>query len=568
MLSLHIELLTGRYVATSYDDRGRAEWPPHPARVFSMLVDTWAQEGAPEGALGGLPEATPVGDPAERAALEWLEAQGAPALAVGDADRRDVVTVFVPVNDTAVVEAFDDAALAVDEAQARAAAAEQRAVTGGKAEGKEAAKLRKEADTKRAALEARMRAAVQAGPKDASKDALAAARGLLPEGRKRQARTFPSVTPREPRFTLTWTAAEPDEQQLAALDRLAARAHRLGHSATLISARFDRSAADLTLVPQPRGDHMLRVPRPGQTGMLEQEHAWHQQVQPRVLPCAFQAYGPPEVNVEPTPEPAVFDDDWIVLRRVSGLSLPLTRVVDVAMAVRGGLLKHARDPRAPMLAGHAPDGAPLDGAHLAIVPLPFVGAEHADGTLKGVALLLPRDTPTAERHALWAALARWEEAASDDPEEREIAAFVRGGLELRFERLTEPDRRTTLQPATWCRASRRWATVTPVALDRNPGNLYGEAWKRAYDNAAACVSDAVVRLGLPAPTAVELSLPHPVSGSRPVRDFGPYPAKEGRTRRVLVHAVLDFERPVRGPILLGAGRFFGLGLLRPVGEGA
>ena len=32
MLALRIELLTGRYVATAYDDRNTAEWPPHPAR--------------------------------------------------------------------------------------------------------------------------------------------------------------------------------------------------------------------------------------------------------------------------------------------------------------------------------------------------------------------------------------------------------------------------------------------------------------------------------------------------------------------------------------------------------
>ena len=40
MFAIRVECLTGRYVATAYDDRSRAEWPPHPARLFSALVAT------------------------------------------------------------------------------------------------------------------------------------------------------------------------------------------------------------------------------------------------------------------------------------------------------------------------------------------------------------------------------------------------------------------------------------------------------------------------------------------------------------------------------------------------
>ena len=35
-------------------------------------------------------------------------------------------------------------------------------------------------------------------------------------------------------------------------------------------------------------------------------------------------------------------------------------------------------------------------------------------------------------------------------------------------------------------------------------------------------------------------------------------------RRQLVHASLTFEHPVAGPLMLGTGRFLGLGLMRPV----
>ena len=38
MLAIRIDLLAERYTATEFNDRNRAEWPPHPGRLFSALV--------------------------------------------------------------------------------------------------------------------------------------------------------------------------------------------------------------------------------------------------------------------------------------------------------------------------------------------------------------------------------------------------------------------------------------------------------------------------------------------------------------------------------------------------
>src|SRR3989304_2852312 len=94
MLSIEVELLGGRYAATEHNDRSRAEWPPHPARLFSALV-------------AALHDREPVGHPAGEALL-WLEQQDAPQLDVDlDVDegigRREVRAVFVPVNDVTLV---------------------------------------------------------------------------------------------------------------------------------------------------------------------------------------------------------------------------------------------------------------------------------------------------------------------------------------------------------------------------------------------------------------------------------------------------------------------------------
>lgn len=89
MFAIEVEYLLGRAVASDPSQRDRAEWPPHPTRLFSALVDALAD----------------VSDAAERgrgeAALRWLERESPPEIAasVDDVSMRTVVKHFVPIND-------------------------------------------------------------------------------------------------------------------------------------------------------------------------------------------------------------------------------------------------------------------------------------------------------------------------------------------------------------------------------------------------------------------------------------------------------------------------------------
>jgi CRISPR-associated protein Csb2 len=127
--------------------------------------------------------------------------------------------------------------------------------------------------------------------------------------------------------------------------------------------------------------------------------------------------------------------------------------------------------------------------------------------------------------------------------------------------------KAALDPTRWCRASTRFVTATPIALDKNPGNLRsnqdGTARKAAVE-AQQNISDACLRVVGVRPSSVEVSLAPLLLGAQHVRDFLPWPGRPGRTPRVRVHADIRFEAPVRGPLLLGAGRYFGLGLCMPV----
>src|SRR5690606_945380 len=107
MIAIDVEFLTGRYVATSYNDRSRAEWPPHPARLFSALVAAWAEDDEPDEDAAG--------------ALDWLAAAGAPEIVADPNDsvsRRTVMNVYVPDIGASLVPAVHGAFADADDAHA------------------------------------------------------------------------------------------------------------------------------------------------------------------------------------------------------------------------------------------------------------------------------------------------------------------------------------------------------------------------------------------------------------------------------------------------------------------
>lgn len=533
MLALRIDFLTGRCVATAYNDRNSAEWPPHPARVFSALAATWADSDAP--------------DAAERAALEWLEGAGPPMLTATDASRRTVVTHYVPTNDAAPYNS-DPQTLAdtLSEASTALAAADQR---GG---GKE----KKDRDK---ALRAFL-------------NAIGKATELLPEHRVRQPRSFPSVTPEDPVVHMVWDAT-PTTEHREALAQLAQRVVRVGHSSSLVACAVVGTSPEPSWYPAPDGQEVLRIPSAGQLAALQREHERHKGSEPRVLPCRFVRYRRGRPGQEPVVRQPVLDSKWEVFRRVGGPRLPITRTVELASAVRGALLKYADDPPPEVLSGHRQDGTPSQSPHVAILPLPFVASRHADGALLGVAVVMPRNVTDADRMATLRAIGKWEqEHRAEDEDEDEPTLRVHlgstGVVELERVAWGEPPL-TNLKSRTWCRPSRSWISVTPVALDRHPGDLYARDHQKseeAHRAAAETVARSCENIGLPVPRSVTILPSATVPGSEKARRFPVFPPADGRTRRFLVHARLLFAEPVRGPLLLGAGRYLGLGLFRPLDD--
>jgi len=552
MLALALHYLNGWAMAAADGAKKEAaEWPPHPDRVFMALAAAYFE--------------TDDGDKAaEHAALEWLESLPPPALAASGREERRVVTHFVPVNDPGI---------------------------SGK---KKIIELAQAANPSLGAL----------------KDA-----GLshLPEFRSRQPRSFPVAVPHHPVAHLIWPDAEPTAPQRAALAGLCRKVTHVGHSASLVSAWLDeaRPLPPPTLVPgETLGGARLRVPSPGRLAYLAQhcgrdqairwadldaaiadlkgriksapgpvkktlkaEQARQEEVMSeefpegapvsaldpklfRPAPGRWQGYGPFVEETKDAIRGSAFDRNLVVLR-LSGHGLPLVSTLKLMTALRNMVMKQcATQPPPEWLSGHGADAKATPKAHLAFLPLPFVGDPHADGRIMGVALALPQDLDPEEAADCLGDLLR-----DEDGQPRTHHLFDGRWFDCTVELTRSPPPQKNLQTQVWTGPSRRWASVTPVVLDRHFDG------KDKWDQAAESIKTACERSGLPRPTEVLL---HPVSmftGVPRASDFPPLTRKSDGGRMHHSHAVLLFAEPVEGPVLIGAGRFRGYGLCRPLAQG-
>lgn len=539
MLAIQVRLLAGRYVATKFDDRDRAEWPPHPARIFAAAVSAWADTESPNAE--------------ERAALEWWESLGDPQVTCSDPEQvaeRGVVTHYVPVNDATALSRDSAGAYA----QLTAALEARRAA-------EEADPKRREQAIQRA-TRAESKARAQAAALAAGSSAPVSGLQVLPDQRIRQARTFPSVTPSDDVILYTWPQADGASPYVPALDAVLSRVARLGHSSSPVDiAVVSGTDAAATLEPSDAGDLSLRTVAPGQLAALEDAYAEHQGREPRILPVNLARYR--RRRETPGPPPAtVFDPDRWLLFECSPRR-PLLSAPALTRALRDAIMAYSDQPPPEIITGHRPDPeltrtAPSDQPHAAYLALPYVASSHADGAIHAVAIVLPRTVSEHDRAAVARAAAAWLQRSA-------TLRLGRAGA-VAFSRLDPDEASRTARPSTWTRPSREWSTATPIALDRHPGSLGDRDPVRrtaALRQAEQSVRRACRNIGLPEPTEVTIRTDAPLVGTRPARAFPPF-VVGGKLRRFLVHADLRFPAPVRGPVLLGSGRYFGYGLCRPV----
>lgn len=449
------------------------------------------------------------GDPTaeERAALEWLEAQDAPEIHCSQASQREVVTHFVPVN-----------------------------------------------DVKPPRLK---------GSKALGEAALLEGLQTLPDYRLKQPRVFPVAVPDHDTVYFRWRN-EPTAQIRQGLASLCANLTRLGHSSSLVWSWLAESPEDglAHLQPSLRWEFKLRTPKAGRLRLLEKAYAAGLR-SPLGAWTGYREAG--EVRLEVLS--SCFEPNLLVLKARPDNEQGRARVgledtLQLAEAVRNTLMSRlgAQGQEIPeVLSGHLRNGAPTEQTHIAVLPLPHVGRQHADGHLLGMALAFPKESQAGA--ALGAILG--------NPLRLHLGHWGVWNLEHDTSEWLEE----SLRSKTWSaprQGTRAWATVTPIVLDRHlKTKIPHRSNRTAYANAMAARSNEIANsiksscrcIGLPEPRRVEVFGTSLFEGAPSVRE---YPRLHRHNlSRFHTHAYLEFDQPVRGPILLGSGRYRGYGLCRP-----
>ncbi|MCY4004218.1 MAG: type I-U CRISPR-associated protein Csb2 [Rhodospirillales bacterium] len=192
-------------------------------------------------------------------------------------------------------------------------------------------------------------------------------------------------------------------------------------------------------------------------------------------------------------------------------------------------------------------------ARVTIVPIPSIGHPHADLMIRRLAVYVPQPCPVRTDDLAWAfAQVTWPAAG---PIANELQPADDDAMALRYET-----------------AGRHWRSVTPLALagarrragPARAGPEAGGAAEQAQAEAPAvrAVRQAVRHAGVrvaPVSVAVQRE-PFDERGER----AGCFAASSRFSRESLWHVALTFAAPVSGPLVLGDGRYLGLGLMRTV----
>lgn len=245
----------------------------------------------------------------------------------------------------------------------------------------------------------------------------------------------------------------------------------------------------------------------------------------------------------------------IVLKQIDGRRFGLESTLQLTEHFRKLVMKFSGvQPVPEWLSGHQSDGKPAErkSGHAAFISIPHVSWQHADGHLLGMAIVPPRDISSADiARVLHPVL-----YAADGSGNKLTLKMGHGGT-CSLEIVDGSEGQSGLQSSVWTRSATTWATVTPIALDRHAKS------KNPWNEIVDIVSKACVRIGLPQPVEV---IPSPVSMFIGAPTAGEMPRMErksgGKIRQT--HAILKFDQLVSGPVLVGAGRYRGYGLCRPL----
>jgi CRISPR-associated protein Csb2 len=359
------------------------------------------------------------------------------------------------------------------------------------------------------------------------------------------------VSPRDSRVSYVWPDLDASEEELAALRFRAARVPYVGcaDSPATVTISTTQPPTDLPeWVADNDGSIVLPVLDPDLLERLDDSfNRWSsgQPVRRSWFHTELCRYRSPDDPPDGTPDGEAPFTVWVRFSKaING-----RRLVRVAETLRAAVLTHveeitgSRDAVPAVLHGHLQQRG--EGQHSARwLPLPTVGTPYADGRIRGACIWLPSTATPEQRELTRQAVSRINEL---------ILPGVFGTDVSVFDGTSRP---WTSHPWRWIGPTSRWVSVTPVVHDRHS--------KRGVQ--LKSVARWCLHAGLPEPIAFrESPVPLTHGSIRLSRsDLG----RGDRLKGPVSFFELEFKDPVRGPVVLGRGRGFGLGLCAPVADGA
>ena len=306
---------------------------------------------------------------------------------------------------------------------------------------------------------------------------------------------------------------------------------------------FENAAPMRIWSPGERGDTELGIPRHGWLEVLDAAYLDWVAGAPRRrswIDTEQQRYRSPAPVIRSMGGQAI----WVRFERAIRPRLVLT----VADALKNAVLERYtalvadgdRDRVPAALHGHHPDGT-TGHQHIHWLPLPFVGEPNADGRIRGACIWVP-ESATDLVSDLRVVVGSIRELAVTGV----FATAVGTNLDNRVAS------RATSSSSRWSKPSRQWVSAFPVVQERR---VRGEI---QLDD----VSMWSRHVGLPAPTKARWSRVPLMPGAAKLHAADVF--RRNEDRRPFGHLWIEFAEAVSGPIALGRGRQFGLGLMLPV----
>lgn len=382
--------------------------------------------------------------------------------------------------------------------------------------------------------------------------------GRFPGRKALGPRTWRAVSPKDPVVRYEWPDSAPSDIA-DVLNEIAGRLPYLGRStspvvASVAAGENPDGATSSRWTPLDAGEigTDLQLPSSGYIdGLID---AFEGDRQPWSVPRATVAYGIDRA-MSPSPVGAASGPygEMIVLGFADGRRLGVGHALLIASRLREAIESHI-DGGPVVLRGLPPqhqrtieEAAVRAPRHqVMIAGLPFVGSEHADGQLRGVAVMLPRDIDRDDRQNVLKGLVRTVENGLA------LGRLGRVGLDPSVQSIR------TLQVDRWTRPSRRWISATPMSANRHHRKPDHE-WMRAQ------VVESCAHLDLPVPTSVQVAPGPLIAGAERLsaRQRLRHPGKRNERVTASFHVSIEFGVDVAGPIVLGSLRRYGLGLMLP-----